>query len=98
MKYEKPLLVLQEELAEGVYMASGDQTIACESAYMKGVHHPPVTNTYGVEIKRSDRGCEGCPADQGGSCRLDLGPFGSPLMPTWERNGNSPDDTYVYWG
>lgn len=96
MKYERPTITVQNDLTEGVYTASGD--IVCQSKYMNGNHQDPVTNTYGVEIARKDRGCEGCPADQGGECRLDLGPFGSPLMPTWERNGNSPDDRYIYWG
>ena len=98
MAYEKPIITLQNDLAEGVYAASGDNLPVCQSQYMMGVYHNPTSNTYGATISRIDRGCEGCPAAQGGECRRDLGPFGNSLMPTWERNGYDPKETFVYWG
>lgn len=99
MKYVRPTIVVDENMAEGVY-ATGDSggNTACESVYMKGVHQNSQTTILGNEYKRKDRGCEGCPADQGGQCRPDLGSFGSPLKPTWERNGDNPEDTFIYWG
>lgn len=100
MKYEKPVIIVTEEFAEGVYTASGGNIAdnGCASIYMNGEHKSAQTTIMGNEYKMIDRGCEGCPADQGGQCRLDLGPFGSSLMPTWERNGLDPNSNFIYWG
>ena len=68
MKYERPVVQVTEYTAEGIYMASGDQDIAggntsaCQSGYMRGIYHAPLTNTYGATYHMKDRGCEGCPA------------------------------------
>ena len=102
MKYEKPMIAVQDGLAEGVFAASGavgeNGRLVCQSRYMQGVYHESKATVFGNEYRRIDRGCEGCPAAQGGSCRLDLGPFGDSLMPYWERQGMNPDDTFIYWG
>lgn len=103
MRYEKPLAIRNDEIAEGIYTLSGDGAgesteLKCESTYMQGTYHASQATIYGNEYKRKDRGCEGCPAAQGGACRLGLGPFGSSLMPTWERNHENPEDIFIYWG
>lgn len=99
MKYEQPAVILLEDLAEGVYAASGDERGGvCQSIYMKGVHRTPAHSVQGGEYRRIDRGCEGCPASQYGACRLDLGPFGDPLMPYWERENHDPNETFIYQG
>ena len=66
---------------------------------MKGVYHEP--KTYGTpgQYKMINRGCEGCPAaypQTNGSCRLDMGPFGLPLQPTWERENRDPNEEWIY--
>lgn len=105
MNYEKPVAILLDDLAEGVYAASGatggdgSDAAVCQSLYMNGVPRTPIHSVQGGEYRRIDRGCEGCPALQyDGACRLDLGPFGDPLMPHWEREGHGPDDAFIYRG
>lgn len=97
MKYEKPIAVIEDAVTENVYAASGGAGgSVCQSVWMQGVYHAPENApAIGTEIERITRGCEGCPAAQG-ACRLDLGPFGTPLMPRWERAGYGPHDIYRY--
>ena len=96
-KYEKPLIELNTELAEGVYAASGaTDDIQCGSDYMQGVHHKG-DRDHG----RGDRkwqykeafGCAGCPADQNGVCALKTGDRDKfkhydrkDLRPQWEKD------------
>lgn len=109
MSYERPVIIVSDGYFEGVYAASGavpgggqddaeDGRLVCQSRYMKGVYHESKATVFGNEYRRIDRGCEGCPAAQGGRCRLDLGPFGDPLMPFWERQHMNPNDTFIYDG
>ena len=41
--YERPVMIRTEELAEGVYLASGG--IKCDSVYMNGVWQAPHADT-----------------------------------------------------
>jgi hypothetical protein len=74
--YEKPMVLTNEELAEGVYAASGDAALKCDSKYMKGVWQAEDTSSWwvdGVETKRGYKqqfGCNGCPANTGSGCGL----------------------------
>ncbi len=96
-EYQKPVVLCQEEMIEGVYLESGNtaEQGPCQSIYMNGVYHAPIAHGVNGANTMFDRGCEGCPAAQG-ACRPDQGPFGLPLKPTWERKGFAPNADYVY--
>jgi hypothetical protein len=94
-KYVKPVIIGNEELAEGIYAASGEVT--CESKYMNGEFAEPqrVWNTTMKEFY----GCQGCHGYTGtGNCGLKThyiesgyassyeGDRGC-LKPTWEQRG-----------
>jgi hypothetical protein len=77
--YEKPMILANEGLAEGVYAASGSvanisttpssHAADCDSQYMNGIWHEPdytVQTTYGERL-----GCNGCPAFAENYCQLD---------------------------
>ncbi|MCM1065220.1 MAG: hypothetical protein NC420_12310 [Eubacterium sp.] len=79
--YEKPLVLANEELAEGVYAASGavaengsgsDNGPGCDSKYVNGVFHSPDYTKDGTEGYLAQFGCLGCPAFTyaGGECGL----------------------------
>ena len=91
--YEKPQVIVQEQLSEGVYLASGSgNETECKSKYMQGIWHKPkhgASQGPNSEI----RGCEGCPADNGSFCTLMKGytTGDKDYRPTWERNGEAPD-------
>ncbi len=82
--YKKPIVLVNEELSEGVYAASGipgvetETTVpttnsnpGCDSKYMNGVFAAP---NYGWEVTMKEHyGCLGCPAysfANGGECGL----------------------------
>ncbi len=77
--YEKPVVVTEEGLSEGVYMASGTTASnsspsgapGCDSKYMKGVYHPQnyANQTYG---NFETLGCTGCPAFRAEGCGLQI--------------------------
>ena len=102
--YEKPMALMNDELAEGVYAASGDQGIdngedndndngpKCNSIYVNGVFHPSNwSNPNGTMI--DVRGCEGCPANNG-HCRIATGEVNweGDFRPSWEVQGHLPTD------
>lgn len=76
--YNKPVVLLNEELSEGVYAASGadDNTTqmpdtpdtepkleqVCDSIYMKGNYVQPDFSDWANGTNINGRGCEGCPA------------------------------------
>lgn len=79
--YEKPVLLAQEELAEGVYMGSG--TVAegggnsgngpkCDSKYMKGVWQAPDYSDWAGTTRgyKQQFACLGCPANTDNGCGL----------------------------
>ena len=68
--YERPQIFCQEDLCEGVYLASGDEV--CKSIYIHETWHKPNHGAYqGTNLEI--RGCEGCPADNGEFCTLTKG-------------------------
>lgn len=78
--YEKPVILVNEELAEGVYAASGTNvdsdstsgngTPGCDSKYMAGVyqHYQGGWNKTAKEFY----GCIGCPAYRETGCGLQV--------------------------
>lgn len=76
--YEKPMLRVNVELAEGVYLASGDTTsdssgsLSCDSVYMKGVWQAPDYSDWagGTRGYKQQFGCLGCPAYTATACGL----------------------------
>lgn len=102
-EYEKPILLVQEEISEGVYLASGEDTGdgtargKCDSKYMNGVWHAP-DYTNGISyIGRF--GCNGCPAFRHNGCGLLLEDYWGSYdtdngnrFPNWEKIGHAPDD------
>lgn len=105
--YEKPVATKVDDLAEGVYMASGDAgdvggdasetTVSrgCGSKYMNGVFQMPTYNSIEDGYKIG-RGCEGCPAWNGNSCRFESAPeemnWDGDFRPSWEVQGHEPDE------
>jgi hypothetical protein len=102
MEYMKPMIVGNEELAEGVYAASGSDTPKCDSKYMNGVYAAPQYNTWNNPMKEH-YGCLGCPAFTETACGLQThyvnsGQAGSydadagKRMPGWEQKGHTEDE------
>lgn len=103
--YQKPMILKEEELVEGIYMASGDviSGTGCNSIYMRGVYHP---NTRGQNVidpandpdsahTLLERGCEGCPYNWGWCAVNDDNAFpGQDSRPDWERKGHRDTDPY----
>ncbi len=105
MKYEKPIIQINSEMAEGVYAASGESVgvKGCDSEYMKGVYQAP---KYGWNTTVKEYyGCLGCPANSSNTgCALDpsnhyeqsgtAGSYDTDIgtrMPDWEEMGLLPD-------
>lgn len=103
MKYVRPEIVTVNEMAEGVYLASGDEVKTCQSKYMNGVYQRPNPSTIpGATCRYGDLGCRSCPADNNWDCALLTDrPLATSsltdgaLMPKWEYIGHTPDETYV---
>ena len=75
-KYEKPIIEVNNELAEGVYAASGTAygTKVCDSKYMNGVWQGPDYRPW-AEVGGSMGymqyyGCLGCPANTYNGCGI----------------------------
>lgn len=74
--YEKPVVLANEDVAEGVYAASGsniaENGIKCDSQYMKGVWQPQDTSPWGDTTPGYKQvfGCLGCPAHTANGCGL----------------------------
>lgn len=79
--YQKPVVLSLEDVAEGVFMASGaadiDNGLKCDSVYMRGVYQHQDTSSWwenGVETPRGYKanfGCLGCPAYTEYGCGLE---------------------------
>ena len=80
-KYTKPVVLTMDELAEGVYAASGatageanaDGGIKCDSVYMKGVWQAPDKSNWAPGTTRGYKqqfACLGCPANTDNGCGL----------------------------
>lgn len=93
-RYEKPILITLEQCSEGVYLSSGTR-YACKSIFMKGKYIQPTYNPIKDGYKIG-RGCEGCPAWNGYSCRFVSEPeqmnWDGDFRPTWEKKGHLPDE------
>lgn len=102
-KYEKPVITVVEDLAEGVYAASGDVfggTAKCDSIYMKGTWEKGDFTSKGI---KANQGCVGCPAYTGTGCGLNSHYVDSNFAasydvdngnrkPAWESSGKKPED------
>ena len=66
--YERPVMIRTEELAEGVYLASGG--IKCDSVYMNGVWQAPDYSDWNGTTRgyKQQSGCLGCPANTASGC------------------------------
>lgn len=105
--YEKPMILLNEELCEGVYAASGASasSTGCQSIYMNGVFHANsrwsnVTDWNSDSDSKHteiERGCEGCPYNWG-YCAVNNGnaQAGQDARPGWEQKGYKDTDPYSY--
>ena len=96
--YERPVMIRTEELAEGVYLASGG--IKCDSVYMNGVWQAPDYSDWNGTTRgyKQPFGCLGCPANTAsggyaGSYDVDNGN----RKPSWEKKGYGPDDAVTDW-
>ena len=82
INYEKPVVLISEELAEGVYAASGavegnsnaaNGGLKCDSVYMMGVWQDQNHETWAPGETKSYKeqfGCLGCPANTANGCGL----------------------------
>lgn len=77
--YEKPIVFPVEEIAEGIYMASGQANagdgtgeLKCDSIYMKGVWQAPDYSDWagGTRGYKQQFACLGCPANTANGCGL----------------------------
>lgn len=95
LSYEKPVVILTNDMAEGIYAASGDNQLGCDSVYMKGVWHK---SDYSDSVNGTNidgRGCEGCPANwSDGSCHAAGYKASEDCRPTWEKQGKLPTDKW----
>lgn len=79
-QYQKPIVLVNEELAEGVYTASGsvnnttsdDNGPKCDSKYMKGTWQAPDYSDWAGSTRgyKQQFACLGCPANTAGGCGL----------------------------
>lgn len=96
--YEKPIVLPAEDIAEGVYMASGATSVAgngelkCDSIYMKGIWQGQDTSPWAQGETRGYKqvfGCLGCPAHTANGCGLQTHYVDSDFASSYEAdNGN----------
>ena len=97
MKYESPVFIQSDELAEGIFMASGEDvpgSKTCNSVYMKGVFKKDDFSNWSSGTLM-DVGCLNCPANWGRCAVND--PYLSkpgPYMPLWEKLGHAPTERW----
>ena len=91
---KEPIIISVHDLAENIYSASGTKS-GCKSIYMKGEYQQPSYNPIEDGYKIG-RGCEGCPAWNGTSCRFISEPeqmnWDGDFRPSWEVQGHKPDE------
>lgn len=81
--YEKPIAIVNEEIAEGVYAASGAaagdagnssaNALQCDSVYMRGIWQAPDYSQWASGETRGYKqqfACLGCPANTDNGCGL----------------------------
>ncbi len=93
--YEKPLILVDADLAEGVYAASGTTVsgTGCGSKWMNGVYHPMIRHDGEPDDghTKMERGCEGCPASWNHGCHVSQCNYSGDFRPSWESDGYTPD-------
>jgi hypothetical protein len=101
MRYEKPIAIVTGDVAESIYMASGETTVStgegCNSKYMNGTYQAPdYSNTQSYYGRF---GCNGCPAFRWNGCGIQMEYFWDSYhaddgnrMPNWEKIGHQPND------
>lgn len=101
--YEKPIVIPAEDIAEGVYLASGataNGRPGCDSKYVNGVWHK---DNYDGKTYLSHLGCNGCPAFRYNGCGLQVDQAyldgatsydadNGNRMPGWEVKGHAADE------
>ena len=104
--YEKPIVIPAEDVAEGVYMASGavnsggNGQPGCDSKYVNGVWHK---DNYDGKTYLSHLGCNGCNAFRSNGCGLQIDQAyldgaksydvdNGKRKPGWEAKGHQPDE------
>ena len=103
MNYEKPIIIVNNECAEGVYAASGVKSNGpwwCDSEYMKG-NFQPWQGGNNTTVKEY-YGCTGCRSFWGNQCGAAAGVIAESdegfRKPEWEQKGCEPnqviDDTH----
>lgn len=77
-KYERPVIIVNSDLAEGVYAASGstagdatNNRPGCDSKYMNGVWQNQDYSQWPTTYKQQ-QGCNGCPAYRANGCGLQV--------------------------
>lgn len=70
--YKKPLITIDSDLAEGIYLASGSNGLKCDSRYMKGNWQAPDYSSWngGTRGYKQQFACLGCPANTANGCGL----------------------------
>ena len=109
MLYQKPVVVLNDDVAEGVFAASGTASL-CDSVYRKGVYKAPdYSNWNGTPRNYDDQfGCLGCRAYTGTACGLtthyvesgyaeSYNDDNGKRMPSWEAKGYKNTDIVTDW-
>ena len=88
--YEKPEVLVVDDLAEGVYASSGSSGNSCDSIYMNGVY---VTGTFKSiqDGYKAGYGCNGCPVAWG-RCAVAEVSWEGDFRPSWEKAGKLPDE------
>lgn len=111
LNYDKPVVLPNEDMAEGVYAASGAVSgPKCDSVYMLGVWQAPDYSDWngGTRGYKQQFGCLGCPANTGNGCGLQTHYIQSGQAasydvdngnrkPSWEKKGYGPEDTVTDW-
>jgi len=112
VNYERPVVLANEDLSEGVYAASGAvDGPKCDSIYMQGVWQAPDYSQWSNGENRGYKqqfACLGCPANTDSGCGLlthyvESGNASSydvdngNRKPSWEKKGYKPDDPVTDW-
>ncbi len=110
--YERPVVLANENMAEGVYAASGAASgPKCDSIYMLGVWQAPDYSQWPAGSTRGYKqqfACLGCPANTDSGCGLlthyiESGKAESydvdngNRKPSWEKKGYGPEDPVTDW-
>lgn len=107
-EYVRPVVLGNEDVAEGVYMASG--SAKCDSKYMNGVWQTQDYSDWGTGTRgyKDAFGCLGCPANTASGCGLlthypasgnasSYDVDNGKRKPSWEAKGYAPDDVVTDW-